>query len=330
MRIAVSTGLAKRKRMVLFAVGMIILAAALCLLLPRVSASLIDEEARAITAGLHTLEFSMWDKVAEILLPHAEFLNNPLVLGVSITMTSIAASLFVVTIFISVINEASKGEATLDFFLRIFIRIAITLMILMNINELLNAIQMGMTWMIEQIHTMVGNVMPLNRQAEAEALTEYFTRVSENYHAEQYHYSYYHLAINIAFANFFSFLVKGVIWIVVKIGAYSLLIEFVLRKTFMPIAFLGFMEEGMRSPGLRYLKRYIGMYFRIMIYLVAFAIADYMSASEITTMVFEVTTETESPTSSFFGYCLSTIIFACAASSFSRKGAKLVDEILGV
>lgn len=46
-------------------------------------------------------------------------------------------------------------------------------------------------------------------------------------------------------------------------SAYGLLFEFVVRKIFMPIAIADVMAEGVRGPGVRYLKNYFGMYLRI-------------------------------------------------------------------
>ena len=58
-------------------------------------------------------------------------------------------------------------------------------------------------------------------------------------------------------------------------GAYGLLFEMVIRKIFMPLAMADLMAEGIRSPAVRYLKNYFGMYIRIIMFLIILYILHY-------------------------------------------------------
>ena len=49
-------------------------------------------------------------------------------------------------------------------------------------------------------------------------------------------------------------------------AAYGLIFELILRKMFAPIAFADFVSEGFRSPGAKYLKNFLGVYIRMMLF----------------------------------------------------------------
>ena len=53
-----------------------------------------------------------------------------------------------------------------------------------------------------------------------------------------------------------------------KFISYSMLLEIGIRRAFAPIACVDMIGEGLRSPGVRYLKRYFGVFIKICICLV--------------------------------------------------------------
>ena len=54
----------------------------------------------------------------------------------------------------------------------------------------------------------------------------------------------------------------------ILVSVYGLLFELVIRRIFTPIAITGIAVEVIRSPGVRYLKRYFAMYIRLAMYVV--------------------------------------------------------------
>ena len=54
----------------------------------------------------------------------------------------------------------------------------------------------------------------------------------------------------------------------ILVSVYGLLFELIIRRIFTPIAITGIAVEGIRSPGVRYLKRYFAMYIRLAMYVV--------------------------------------------------------------
>lgn len=60
-------------------------------------------------------------------------------------------------------------------------------------------------------------------------------------------------------------------------AAYGLVFEFVIRKIFAPIAMADFVTQGARSPGVRYLKNYFGMYIRIGVFCIVILLGIFAS-----------------------------------------------------
>lgn len=79
---------------------------------------------------------------------------------------------------------------------------------------------------------------------------------------------------------FKTFLILAVPWIAsviikifVKFTAYSFLIEIGIRRAFAPLACCDIYAEGLRSPGVRYIKRFFAVFVKIMICLVVCSIS---------------------------------------------------------
>lgn len=102
---------------------------------------------------------------------------------------------------------------------------------------------------------------------------------------------------------FKTFLILAVPWIAsviikifVKFIAYSFLFEIGIRRAFAPLACCDIYAEGLRSPGVRYIKRFFAVFVKIMICLVVCSIsaslctasADFTTVGGIMTYLFSV------------------------------------------
>ena len=59
----------------------------------------------------------------------------------------------------------------------------------------------------------------------------------------------------------------------ILVSVYGLLFEMVIRRMFTPIAITGIAVEGIRSPGVRYLKNYFALYIRLAMFVVIISLS---------------------------------------------------------
>ena len=59
----------------------------------------------------------------------------------------------------------------------------------------------------------------------------------------------------------------------ILVSVYGLLFELVIRRIFTPIAITGVAVEGIRSPGVRYLKNYFSLYIRLAMFVVIISLS---------------------------------------------------------
>lgn len=62
----------------------------------------------------------------------------------------------------------------------------------------------------------------------------------------------------------------------VKTTSYALFFELAIRRAFMPIAVANITSRGMRSPGIRYLKKYLSVFLKMMMVLMSLSISWYL------------------------------------------------------
>lgn len=71
--------------------------------------------------------------------------------------------------------------------------------------------------------------------------------------------------IHCVFILFIPWVMTVLLQIVAQFTAFSLLIELGIRKAFAPVAICDIYSEGLRSPGVRYLKRFLATFIKIAI-----------------------------------------------------------------
>lgn len=114
-----------------------------------------------------------------------------------------------------------------------------------------------------------------------------------------------------AILSFAFFMIK----ITLKSATYVLYIELFIRRMFMPIALANVASDGMRSSGIRFLKKYLALYIKIGIMVVTVNMAYVMVAYRF-----------EDESSFFF----SVIAIYTAATGVALGAQQYADEIVGV
>lgn len=125
---------------------------------------------------------------------------------------------------------------------------------------------------------------------------------------------------------FKTFLILAIPWIAsviikifVKFTAYSFLIEIGIRRAFAPLACCDIYAEGLRSPGVRYIKRFFAVFVKIMVCLVVCSIS-----TELCTTADDLNT-----VSGVMTYLFSVIAVNFTAIGVMGKAGEYANDIVG-
>lgn len=76
------------------------------------------------------------------------------------------------------------------------------------------------------------------------------------------------------------------IYAYIKIISYTILLELTTRKLFMPVGVVWLVMDGLRGPGLRFIKKYVAIYIRIIIIIVCLCFAKIFYDNASTAITF--------------------------------------------
>ncbi len=116
---------------------------------------------------------------------------------------------------------------------------------------------------------------------------------------------------------FFPWLLSWLIKIAARVAVYQILIEIGIRRVFTPLAIGDIYQEGLRSPGVRYLKKILAAFFKLAVCVVIGGFAGTLS----TTIMAEQTG---------ISYCFGLIVvnLTCVVGMF--KAGEYTNDIVGV
>lgn len=247
-----------------------------------------------------------------------------------LAMKGIAIGLLTVYLMIQIISAAAKNEANMDFVLKMGARVAIMLLLITNIDTLMNAFHQFFVWGGKSLY-----------DAGSKAVEQTWTGITQQI-SDSWGKNFFD-GVGFIMVFIYAFLIKilgilitGIVMLIVTIRGYGLMIEMGVRRLFMPVAMLGFVQDGARSPGMRYLLKYFGLYFRVWIYIAAFFLADALYAGFMIERAEKIIGETVAAgtigafVTNTLGILLDYVGLLIAASVLSKKGDQLTDEILGV
>ena len=127
-------------------------------------------------------------------------------------------------------------------------------------------------------------------------------------------------AIGLAFKIFLPYLLAKIETIVVKMVAFSIIIELGIRRIFFPLAIVDIYGEGMRSPGMRYIKKYLACWLRMAI---CIAVA-YLGTRMITTA-----DPDENTVLSAADTFINNIAIGYTTIAIMLKGSDIANDIVG-
>ena len=109
--------------------------------------------------------------------------------------------------------------------------------------------------------------------------------------------------------------------IVIKTISYALFIEFAVRRAFLPIAVTDVISAGVRSPGVRYFKKFFSLYIRMIIVLMTVAVSWQLIYTTVVISSWNVLFGS-------VGAIYDVICLLGAGKVVMNNGAALADEII--
>lgn len=198
----------------------------------------------------------------------------------------------VLIIAVKAIQEASRGDPTLETWLRMFMVAIVGIIFIEYCDEI-----------FEYLSALGERFISLMRDAITSAESEGFTEDGIS-----------------GIKGWKKIVVRLLIWaskFAIVIPAWSLFYELAIRHIFAPIAVVDIAAEGMHSNGVRYMKNYFGIFLRVVI---AYVCGYVMSILLATLSVSEM---------NWFPRLLSTIGIVFGGAGMLGKSQSLVKEILG-
>ena len=116
---------------------------------------------------------------------------------------------------------------------------------------------------------------------------------------------------------FFPWLLSWLVKIAARVAVYQILIEIGIRRLFTPLAIGDIYQEGLRSPGVRYLKKILAAFLKLAVCVV---IGSFAGALSMAVMVGETG----------ISYCFSMIIVNLTCVVGMLKAGEYTNDIVGV
>ena len=226
----------------------------------------------------------------------------------------IIGGLWVVAIAMArIITNIDKGMDPMECVFKGLIEIGITFMFIMNLDAILSQICQFGQWLIDQARAGgAGAAMSASEDQIIELIEALCGKLDGGWS--------YTMGANIAFI--FPGILAWLTGIVLQFLLYQIIIEIALRKVFAPMAVADIYQEGLRSPGVRYLKKLLASFLKmaicVMIVFIVQAVETHLGG-----MV--------SPTDAFSGMKKMGIlmVFNFTAIGGMFKAGEIANDIVG-
>ena len=169
------------------------------------------------------------------------------------------------------LEEMQRGEMTMESYLRIIIAFVIPLVIIIEYDYFLDAFLKIGLW-LHQI-TDIRNTETINsitnsyQDNSITGLTSPFSAMGllslMTGHTMELINQYLTALLKSLLILLLALTVNAIVLFTILTGIMSNYIEIMLRHIFMPIALAHITHEGVRSPGIRYIKKYLGCFLKI-------------------------------------------------------------------
>ena len=149
------------------------------------------------------------------------------------------------------ISNIEKGQDPVECVFKVLIEIGISLIIIMNLDKIISILGQLGTWFIT---TAGDSVEPKSPHLAASDLLVSLTGDDDG------GFGWRLGAIAMLSLPFF---LSFAAMIACKFAFYQIILEIGIRKCFAPVAVADIYQEGLRSPGARYLKKFVALFIRL-------------------------------------------------------------------
>lgn len=188
--------------------------------------------------------------------------SQAFVTGAKAAIRAIAMLLIVYHMLVTLMKELERGEMTTESWLRILIAFVIPCVMIIEYDKMINVFSKTGTWMQEIMNNNTTfSIDVVNEKTGIEPPGSPGLGQLGAYVHDLFNYLKGYIMGILLFIGYG--LVTINIILTIMSGVMSNFIEIVLRHLFMPFAFANISHEGVRSAGVRYIKKYLGCYIKI-------------------------------------------------------------------
>ena len=186
------------------------------------------------------------------------------VLGLETALKGIAMFIIMYHLILSMVKELERGEMTMESWLRILIAFVIPCVCIMEYDRVMKAIGNLGIWLQDSLnHNATINLATTEVPEDlgvSPAKWDGWRKIGD-YLSGTLTYMWAYVKGTILFIPYA--IVNFLIILAILNGVMSNYIEVVLRHLFLPFAIANISYEGVRSSGLRYIKKYLGCFIKI-------------------------------------------------------------------
>lgn len=187
-----------------------------------------------------------------------KMLYEPPVTLISKALMGIGAGIVLIVIYIKIIQEAQRGDPTLDFWFKVFVTIAIAFFAIAFLDDIFVAIDNLGRFVVDKIRFASKTAYATaDLQAVSEKIWVAVEKVGVSSMRARIMVNLYILIITI---------VQYIPVIIAHIAAFGIMFELGIRRALAPLAISSVVAEGFRSAGIRYFKKFFAIYVRIGIF----------------------------------------------------------------
>ncbi len=182
--------------------------------------------------------------------------------GLTTALKAIATMIVVYHMVVMLLQELQRGDMTLESWLRILITFIVPAIAIAEFDVIIEVLSKSGQWIYQILNENVIITTPARDSATGVPLPgwpgitgigEWLVKVIE-----------FLMAFFRGFVLTFAYLVINTIIIVmIMTGILMNYVEIILRHLFMPLAIANISHEGVRSVGVRYIKKYFGCFMKI-------------------------------------------------------------------
>ena len=196
------------------------------------------------------------------------------VTGLTTALKGIAALMIICNMIITLLKEVERGDVTMESWLRILITFSLPCVILAEYDGVITGLSKIGRWLYQSLN----NNITLSNTSAAHSFTGIpfptFSSSGIFWLSDAINYLHaYQRGVYVFMAYLF---VNFIVVIMILSGVLSNYVEIVLRHVFMPLAIANISHEGVRSAGVRYIKRYLGCYMKVAAIMVAVSAVFYI------------------------------------------------------